>query len=291
MSPVKLAHLRFYCAVVEEGTIAAAARRLHCVPSNITARLKELESLLGHELFVREKSRLGPTPSGRLFYDEAKTILSRTDGLSTFFSSPRPKGLLKIASLDVALFSYLPAQLPGFIRAFPEIDLKILCRPTFAIERMLHDKEVDLAITDGPVVHPALETRSAFFEPLYLVAPSGISDIDALLRSGTTLFLYDVDCFYRVHFENWLRGRGVEGARVVTCESYDAILRCVAEGLGISCFPGSVVDRTPPPSDVSFIKVPDLTGSDVYFVWRAGSADEVLNAFLDRMPDCGVLKA
>ena len=43
---MKLSQLRFFCAVVEYKTIAAAARELHCVPSNVTLRIKELEDSL-----------------------------------------------------------------------------------------------------------------------------------------------------------------------------------------------------------------------------------------------------
>jgi Transcriptional regulator len=35
---LKLSQLGFFCAVVEHGTIAAAAASLHCVPSNIHYR-------------------------------------------------------------------------------------------------------------------------------------------------------------------------------------------------------------------------------------------------------------
>ena len=67
MNPLRLAQLEMFCAVVEEGTIVAASRRLNCVASNVTARLKELELLVGQELFLREKGRLTLTPEGRLF--------------------------------------------------------------------------------------------------------------------------------------------------------------------------------------------------------------------------------
>ncbi len=39
---MKLSQLKYFCTVVEQKTIAAAARELHCVPSNVTLRLREL---------------------------------------------------------------------------------------------------------------------------------------------------------------------------------------------------------------------------------------------------------
>jgi DNA-binding transcriptional LysR family regulator len=53
---MKLSQLSFFCAVVEHGTVAAAAEQLHCVPSNVTTRLKELEEQLETTLFDREKT-------------------------------------------------------------------------------------------------------------------------------------------------------------------------------------------------------------------------------------------
>lgn len=50
---MELAQIRMFKTVVETGSIARAAQVLHCVPSNITARLKSLESELGVELFYR----------------------------------------------------------------------------------------------------------------------------------------------------------------------------------------------------------------------------------------------
>ncbi|WP_255612125.1 LysR family transcriptional regulator [Serratia sp. EWG9] len=53
---MKLSQLKFFCTVVEHKTIAAAARELHCVPSNVTLRLRELEETLGGELFSAIKT-------------------------------------------------------------------------------------------------------------------------------------------------------------------------------------------------------------------------------------------
>ena len=58
------AALQFFKAVVDEGGITAAAKRLHRVQSNVTTRIKQLEESLGTQLFVRDKRRLRLTPAG-----------------------------------------------------------------------------------------------------------------------------------------------------------------------------------------------------------------------------------
>ena len=80
---MKLSQLKFFCTVVEHKTIAAAARELHCVPSNVTLRLRELEESLGGELFFRDKNRLYVNPKGRLFYQQARDIVAQAERSSS----------------------------------------------------------------------------------------------------------------------------------------------------------------------------------------------------------------
>ena len=97
---MKLSQLGFFCAVVEHGTIAAAAVQLHCVPSNITARLRELEDQLGVVLFNREKNRLLVTPEGRLVYRNAKLLVDLAAETRSLFSTDSINGVLRVGALD-----------------------------------------------------------------------------------------------------------------------------------------------------------------------------------------------
>lgn len=67
--------LAMFKAVADQGSIVRASELLHCVPSNITNRIKILENELGVSLFIR-KGGLIISPSGRLFLSYANKILS-----------------------------------------------------------------------------------------------------------------------------------------------------------------------------------------------------------------------
>ncbi len=58
------AALQIFKAVVDEGGIGPAAKKLHRVQSNVTTRIQQLEASLGAKLFVREKRRLFLSPEG-----------------------------------------------------------------------------------------------------------------------------------------------------------------------------------------------------------------------------------
>ena len=60
-----LSDLRIFMAVVDEGGILKAARKLHRVPSNITTRIRQLEASTNSQLFYRHKQRLAPVSRRR----------------------------------------------------------------------------------------------------------------------------------------------------------------------------------------------------------------------------------
>ncbi len=53
-----LTRLEMFNAVAEAGSITQAAAKVHRVPSNLTTRLRQLETELGVDLFIRENQRL-----------------------------------------------------------------------------------------------------------------------------------------------------------------------------------------------------------------------------------------
>ena len=48
--PINFTDLQIFNAVVEEGGIIKAARKLHRVPSNVTKRIKQVESFVGSDI-------------------------------------------------------------------------------------------------------------------------------------------------------------------------------------------------------------------------------------------------
>ena len=58
-------------------------RALHCVPSNVTLRLRELEESLGGELFFRDKNRLYVNPKGDCSISRRATLWRRRSAASS----------------------------------------------------------------------------------------------------------------------------------------------------------------------------------------------------------------
>ena len=71
-----LTQLEMFNAVAEAGSITQAAAKVHRVPSNLTTRLRQLETELGVDLFIRENQRLRLSPAGHNFLRYSQQILA-----------------------------------------------------------------------------------------------------------------------------------------------------------------------------------------------------------------------
>ena len=66
--------LKCFVAVYEQGSVSAAATRLHMTQPPLSMLLRKLEGELGVGLFDRSGHRLAPTATGELFYLRAKAV-------------------------------------------------------------------------------------------------------------------------------------------------------------------------------------------------------------------------
>ncbi|MGW0038310.1 LysR family transcriptional regulator [Gordonia sp. NPDC003376] len=90
---VQFAHLQVFLAVVEEGSFAAAARKLWISPSRATERVQQLERSLGVSLLDRSSRRLEPTQAGLALVPRAQAVAREFELIRALFPEDRDTGL------------------------------------------------------------------------------------------------------------------------------------------------------------------------------------------------------
>src|SRR5580700_12294656 len=80
---MNLIDLEAFVYVVDQGSIVAAAARLHLTQSAVTRRIQNLEDVLGSPLLDRQTRPLQATRAGRETYEFAKPVLSSVNDLKT----------------------------------------------------------------------------------------------------------------------------------------------------------------------------------------------------------------
>jgi len=148
-----LDQLRIFLAVVEEGSFAAAGRRLGRAVSVISYGVDNLEAQLGLTLFRREGTRRPVlTPEGEAILADARVIAAGLDGLRA-----RAKGLLEglEAEVSLAVDVMLPAErlaqvLRAFASEFPTVPLRLHVEALGAVAALVLEGRAGLGIA-GPV--------------------------------------------------------------------------------------------------------------------------------------------
>jgi len=77
---MELRHLRYFVAVVEEGTLTTAAeRRLHTSQPSLSRQIRDLENQVGAELLSRSVHGVELTAAGKAFLEHARLALMQVD--------------------------------------------------------------------------------------------------------------------------------------------------------------------------------------------------------------------
>ena len=83
--------LRYFMAVVREGSITKAADILHISQPTLSRQLQDLEAQLGVRLFERGKRKISLTSDGLLLYRRSEEIIELMDKLSMSYHMPQSR--------------------------------------------------------------------------------------------------------------------------------------------------------------------------------------------------------
>lgn len=235
------ASLRIFRAVVDTGSVIAAAHRVHSVPSNISTRIRKLEDSVGSQLFFRESRGMRLTPAGEVLKDYADRILALTDeAKSALLDVAGEGGRLRLASMESTAAVRLPPLLAAFHRAYPRVALSLTTGTSASVIDAILDRRADWGFVGGPVDHDRVQGAMAFVEEMVLAVPRNITtEAEAETR---TMLAFRSGCSYRAHTEAWLRQKGQPPRAVMEFGTLDGILGCVAAGMGVTLLPRVVVE-------------------------------------------------
>jgi DNA-binding transcriptional LysR family regulator len=116
-----------FIRVVENGSIAAAARAKGMSPAAVSQSISRLESHLGVRLLSRTTRSMTLTESGKRYFEKVRHIPHDVDVASQAASlETKPQGALCIAT-TAAFGRYVLAPLmPAFKTAYPDIDIELI---------------------------------------------------------------------------------------------------------------------------------------------------------------------
>lgn len=152
--------LRCFVTVAELQSFSRAGQRLGLTQPAVSAQIRELERLIGFELFQRSTRRVELSERGIQFLDSARRMIDETNRLKravTALRQPLRDRIVIGAAFYTVDFPERIALFDSFIANHAEISIDIQERPQAELLRDLHRGEIDLVLTVGmPIVRREL---------------------------------------------------------------------------------------------------------------------------------------
>ncbi|ELU4644626.1 LysR family transcriptional regulator [Escherichia coli O66:H5] len=164
-----LKRLRYFCRVVEQGSVSRAAKVLNMAQPPLSKRIQELEDELKAPLFIRKGNRIEPTEAGFFLYRKACEILRQVEDTTRETMAIAQKNNPKLHLGITHLFqSYFRSLLLAFCERNPDIEVSISVTDSSHLEDLLNDGTIDLALIQRPYRDEGYDVVS--FDPIKPVA-------------------------------------------------------------------------------------------------------------------------
>lgn len=236
---MELADLRLFAAVARHRSMNRAAEELNTVQSAVTARVRALEEELGIPLFRRHSRGVELTEAGnRLLPYVARMTRLLADARDAAHDTGTPSGPLLIGSLETTAAFRLPSLLARYVDAHPQVALQVRTGSTREMIDEVLGYRLDGALVAGPVKCAAIAQTTVFTEELMLATAPHVTTIEAPARP----IVFGRGCAYRVRIEDVLARRGLAPLASLEFGSVEAIIGCVAAGMGVALLPRSALE-------------------------------------------------
>jgi len=259
-----LTDLRLFAAVAEERKLTRAAARQHLSLAAASARIRGLEEQAGLPLLVREPRGVRLTPAGEAFLHHARAILRQVENLRADLQEYGGglRGHLRIFANTTAVSDILPAILPRVLAGNPRINVELQEKPNADIARGVLEGRADIGIVSSRVDTLGLEAVHFSTDQLVLATAAGhrfarrkrvefaeVLDEDLIgMYAGSTLqtFLTEVS-----------EALGKPMQVRVRVNSFDAVCRIVATGVGVGVVPESAARRNQASLGIAIVELAD----------------------------------
>jgi DNA-binding transcriptional LysR family regulator len=264
-------HLLNFVAVIETGSVRAAAKRLGVSPAAISKNLSALERKLGVTLLSRSARGAEPNDFGRSLLRRARVIEAELDRARDDIAAliGQRRGSVSIGISPTAECLLLPRALPRFREIYADIPVRMMGGTVSSTIKALREASLDFAVGSAAAFthEPDLRKERLLNSEMTIVARPGhplskaraleeLKDAEWVINAGVS----DPDPATVVMF----RRSGLPSpTRAIYCDSFSAVLTLVMQTDMLAVATRASVERytkaklldtveleTPPPSIV-----------------------------------------
>jgi len=292
LSIMELRHLRYFVKVAAELHFGRAAEALGISQPPLSQQIRLLEQELGVQLFERSSRKVRLTTAGRLFLEEARTILDQADHAVRI---TRRAAAGEIGELTIGLSAstlYVPMvadAISSFHARFPDVHLVFKELSIDAQREAVDGGALDIGFVRSrtkPLLPDGVAGKCIATDRMYaamrkghrLSSSRGPLHVGDLADEPMVHYPYDREGFLE-DLHHLFGSVGLRPKLVQETHEMSTLLGLVSAGFGISVLPGSLRRL-----EVDTLHYRELTGeaalSSMWLLYHAARASPATQAFI-----------
>jgi len=261
---MNLHQLNVFRAIVETGGFSKAAAELCIAQSAVSYHIKLLEGEVGDPLFLRVKTRVYLTETGKVLWKHVEKIFHEVEAAKRAVVE---MGYGQTGELHFGLgVSSLSDQLPGFLKHLkeicPRVSFNVVMGSSPQILESIRTNKLDLGIVSLPVESSDYVTHPLFYEEeemVVIIRKESVkvtkTEITAEELVGLPLILYDKNTATRSSLDQFFQEADVTPFVFMEVDREETIMSLVKSGLGAAILPRCVPGLQEENDSLHFLKL------------------------------------
>jgi len=247
---IERSHLSILRQIERNGTLTAAADRLHLTQSALTHAIKKLEQRTTVKLWNKEGRTLRLTQAGSYLLAVANRLvpqLEYADQVIERFARGE-KGVIRIGMECHPCYQWLLKVVAPYIERYPEVDIDVKQQFQFGGMEALINYDIDVLVTPDPIHQSGVTFKPVLDYQQVLVvskqhALAKKTQVEPKDLAGEVLYSYPVDIDRLDIYSQFLNPANCRPKKHKNIEATDIMLQLVAAGRGVAALPHWLVNE------------------------------------------------
>ena len=247
---IERSHLSILREIERNGTLTAAADRLHLTQSALTHAIKKLERRTTVKLWNKEGRTLRLTQAGSYLLAVANRLvpqLEYADQVIERFARGE-KGVIRIGMECHPCYQWLLKVVAPYIERYPEVDIDVKQQFQFGGMEALINYDIDVLVTPDPIHQSGVTFKPVLDYQQVLVvskqhALAKKTQVEPKDLAGEVLYSYPVDIDRLDIYSQFLNPANCRPKKHKNIEATDIMLQLVAAGRGVAALPHWLVNE------------------------------------------------
>lgn len=279
--------MKIFEAVFRHSNITKAAEELHLAQPSVSVAVRELEEYYGICLFERLGRRIVPTELGKEFYGYALHIVSLFDEMEQKIRNWDALGVIRIGASITIGTHILPMLLKQYQALYPELRAEVTIEKSAVIEQHILENKIDIGLIENQPEHPDINALPFMEDYMQaIVAPdhplAGYSQVTLEQLAQYPFLMREKGSAGREILDSCFALEQITVHPLWESASTQAIVRGVAEGLGVAVLPCLLVRKNIEEHTVKMIPFSQPLTRKLNLIWhRSKYLTANMNTFID----------